>query len=146
MAGGSGSRIPLQVSRQCVVASIQLDLTAEVLRQFRADLLGLLHDSGCSGVILDVSGVQIMDFEDFEALRRTMAMAALMGAQTIVSGLRAGVVSSLVELGADTEDIVATLDLDDAFRVMDELRSAARDELEEEDNREQSVGPLADPV
>ena len=75
-----------------------------------------------------------------------MAMAALMGAQTIVSGLRAGVVSSLVELGADTEDIVATLDLDDAFRVMDELRSAARDELEEEDNREQSVGPLADPV
>jgi hypothetical protein len=52
----------------------------------------------------------------------------------------------LVELGADTEDIVATLDLDDAFRVMDELRSAARDELEEEDNREQSVGPLADPV
>ena len=144
MAAGSVVRIPLQVSRQCVVASIQVDLTAEVLQQFRADLLELLHESGSRGVILDVSGVQIMDYEDFEVLRRTMAMAALMGARTVVTGLRAGVVSSLVELGADTEDIVAALDLDDAFRVMDELRSAADDELEEEDNRDYSLGPLAD--
>lgn len=144
MAAGSVARIPLQVSRQCVVASIQTDLTAEVLQQFRADLLELLHDSDCSGVILDVSGVQIMDFEDFEALRRTMAMAGLMGARTVVSGLRAGVVSALVELGAETEDIVAALDLDDAFRVMDELHSAAADELEERDDGDYSLGPPAD--
>lgn len=124
---GHVTRIPLQVSRQCVVASIQVDLSEEILDQFRIDLLELIGSSGANGVILDLSGVEVMDFQDFDALRRTAAMADLMGARTVLSGLKAGVVSSLVELEADTEEIVAALDLDDAFRVMEELRSADRD-------------------
>jgi rsbT antagonist protein RsbS len=127
---GSVTRIPLQVSRQCVVASIQVDLSEEVLDQFRIDLLELI---GSSGAILDLSGVEVMDFQDFDALRRTIAMARLMGSRTVLSGLKAGVVSSLVELEADTEDIVAALDLDDAFRVMEDLRRADRDPHEDDD-------------
>lgn len=120
---GNVPRIPLQVSRNCVVASIQVDLSDAVLDQFRTDLLELIGSSGATGVVLDLSGVEVMDFEDFEAVRRTISMAGLMGAATVLSGLQAGVVSSLVELEADTADIVAALDLDDAFRVMDELRA-----------------------
>jgi rsbT antagonist protein RsbS len=108
---GSVTRIPLQVSRQCVVASIQVDLSEEVLDQFRIDLLELIGSSGA----------------------RTIAMARLMGSRTVLSGLKAGVVSSLVELEADTEDIVAALDLDDAFRVMEDLRRADRDPHEDDD-------------
>jgi rsbT antagonist protein RsbS len=130
---GSVTRIPLQVSRQYVVASIQVDLSEEVLDQFRTDLLELVGSSGASGVILDLSGVEVMDFQDFDALRRIIAMAKLMGSRTVLSGLKAGVVSSLVELEADTEDIVAALDLDDAFRIMEELRIADLDPHEDDD-------------
>lgn len=130
---GSVIRIPLQVSRDCVVASIQVDLSEEVLDQFRTDLLELIGSSGASGVILDLSGVEVMDFQDFDALRRTAAMADLMGARTVLSGLNAGVVSSLVELEADTEDVVAALDLDEAFRVMEELRKADLDMRQDDD-------------
>ena len=115
-------RIPLQVSRNCVVASIQIDLSEEVLQQFRTDLLELLHTSGADGVILDVSGVDVLDVEDFQALKATTEMAALMGARTILSGLRPGVVSALVELDADIEGIEATLNLDEAFRAMEAIR------------------------
>jgi rsbT antagonist protein RsbS len=130
---GSVTRIPLQVSRQYVVASIQVDLSEEVLDLFRTDLLELIGSSGASGVILDLSGVEVMDFQDFDALRRIIAMAKLMGSRTVLSGLKAGVVSSLVELEADTEDIVAALDLDDAFRIMEELRIADLDPHEDDD-------------
>ena len=130
---GSVIRIPLQVSRDCVVASIQVDLSEEVLDQFRTDLLELIGSSGASGVILDLSGVEVMDFQDFDALRRTAAMADLMGARTVLSGFNAGVVSSLVELEADTEDVVAALDLDEAFRVMEELRKADLDMRQDDD-------------
>ena len=130
---GSVTRIPLQVSRQCVVASIQVDLSEEVLDQFRIDLLELIGSSGANGVILDLSGVEVMDFQDFDALRRTIARARLMGSRTVLSGLKAGVVSSLVELEADTEDIVAALDLDDAFRMMEHIRSAERDPHEDDE-------------
>jgi rsbT antagonist protein RsbS len=90
-------------------------LTDEVLRRFRADLLEFLQRSGAQAVILDLSGLEILDLEEFEALKHTMSMVSLMGARYIVAGLRPGVVSSLIELNADVEDIVAAFDLDDAF-------------------------------
>lgn len=119
MEGRSVLRIPLQLSRQCVVASIQVDFSEEVLKQFRVDLLELIQTAGARAVILDVSGVEILDLEDFEALKKTMDMAALMGARSIVSGLHAGVVSSLVQLNADTDSIEAALNLDEAFKLIE---------------------------
>ena len=142
-ARGGIAKIPLQISRNCVIASIQIDLSDAVLRQFRTELLELIQSSGAHGVILDVSGIEVMDFEDFEALYKTMAMARLMGAPSVLAGLQAGVVSSLVELGAETEHIVAAMDLDDAFRVMDQLRATTdRDNPEDEqDERLQVAAP-----
>ena len=140
---GGIAKIPLQISRNCVIASIQIDLSDAVLRQFRMELLELIQSSGAHGVILDVSGIEVMDYEDFEALHKTMAMARLMGAPSVLAGLQAGVVSSLVELGAETEHIVAAMDLDDAFRVMDQLRATTdRDKPEDEqDERLQVAAP-----
>ena len=146
-------RIPLQVSRNCVVASIQIDLSEEVLQQFRTDLLELLHTSGADGVILDVSGVDVLDVEDFQALKATTEMAALMGARTILSGLRPGVVSALVELDADIEGIEATLNLDEAFRAMEAIRpygeqaesAELNDRLEPDvDYKDEQDDPFAD--
>ena len=111
----SSLRIPLQLSRNCIVASIQVDLTYNVLRQFRVDLLEFLQRSGAQAVILDLSGLEILDLEEFEALRNTMNMVSLMGAKSIVAGMRPGVVSSLIALNADVEGVVAVFNLDDAF-------------------------------
>ena len=135
---GGIAKIPIQISRNCVIASIQIDLSDAVLRQFRTELLELIQSSGAHGVILDVSGIEVMDYEDFEALHKTMAMARLMGAPSVLAGLQAGVVSSLVELGAETDDIVAAMDLDDAFRVMDQLR-ATTDRDNHEDRRDERL-------
>ena len=124
MSGGSAiPRIPLQVSRGCVVASIQVELSSEVLAQFQQDLLQLLHTSGAASVILDVAGVDIMDAEDFDSLRRSMAMAELMGARCLLAGLQPGVVAALVELGARVDDVEAALDLDAAFGRLEEGRN-----------------------
>ena len=124
MSDSSGvSKIPLQVLRGCIVASIQIDLSGEVLRQFQKDLLALLLSTRATGVIFDVSGVEILDLEDFNDLRRTTQMAAIMGARTIMVGLQSGVVSSLVTLGADIEEIHGALSFEDAFLRMGRLGS-----------------------
>lgn len=129
-------KIPLQVSNNCVVASIQIDLTDEVLGKFRNDLLERLQSSGAAGVILDVSGVEIMDADDFNALRRIMSMAEIMGAKTVIAGLKPGVVSALVELNANIDNIHAALDLDDAFRVIKSLLIEKDSSLKEEQTEE----------
>ena len=122
---GEAQQIPMQLSRGCVVASLQIDLSEEVISRFRKDLLEFLRATGASSVILDVSGLDVIDRDDFDALKLAMSMAKLMGARSVVSGLKPGVVSSLIELGVDTKDINAALDLDDAFDVVDKLISEA---------------------
>ena len=120
------SNIPLQLSQNCVIASIQVDLTDEVNMKFREELLDFIHATGADAVILDVSGVELMDVDDFEGLRKTISMVRIMGGYPIISGLRPGVVSSLIELEAETDDIDATLNLDEAFLYIKELRSAKK--------------------
>jgi rsbT antagonist protein RsbS len=105
------------------VASIQVDLGDEALGQFRTDLLEMLQRTNASAVILDVSGIEIIDLVEFQALRDTMSMAALMGARTVFAGFRPGVVSALVELDAPVEDITAAFNLDAAFALLDEGRN-----------------------
>ena len=119
MTASSVQRIPLQVVRGCVVASIQIDLTPEVLQQFRMDLLERVQESRANSVILDVSGIDILDLGDFNGLRSTMEMAAVLGARPILSGLNPGMVSALIDLGVDSEGVNAVLNLDDAFRLLD---------------------------
>jgi len=119
--------VPLQITRGCLVASIQVDLTEEVLRHFQTNLLGRIRETGVRAVILDVSGVRIMDTLDFEMLQRTMAMASLMGATPVIVGLRPGIVSSLIDLGARVGRFRAAFDLDQAFELLDtEVLSSAQ--------------------
>lgn len=142
MTASSVQRIPLQVARGCVVASIQIDLDPEVLKQFRIDLLERLQESRAIGVILDVSGIDILDLDDFKGLRQTMEMAKVMGARPILSGLKPGVVSALIDLGADPEGVTAVLNLDDAFGLLDEIQEKpAEDEEFIDDGHESNSDP-----
>jgi len=111
-------RIAMQVSRGVVVASIQVDLDDGVLEAFRADLLARIQDTGSLGVILDVSGLELLDPEELAALRRVITMAGLMGARTVLAGLRPGVVSALVGAGAEVTGLEAAIDLDAAFELL----------------------------
>ncbi len=120
--------IPLQISQNCVLASIQIDLTPELLQQLRQDLLGKLYANKADGVIIDVSGLEIIDFTDFTELRNIIDMVAIMGAQTVISGLKPGVISALVDLDADIDGINAALNLDDAFVLIKLLREQHRGE------------------
>ncbi|MCW6036985.1 STAS domain-containing protein [Spirulina subsalsa FACHB-351] len=115
-------RIPLQFAQNCVIASIQIDLTDTVLYQFRQDLLTYLYQTKAHGLILDLSGVEVMDMIEFQALTSTIAMASLMGAKTILCGFQPGVVSALVNFSVDFEQIHATLTLDNAFELMEQLQ------------------------
>ncbi len=112
------NRIPLQLIQGCLVASIQVDLTEQVLGHFRQELLERIASTRVHGVVLDVSGVEVMDCTDFEMLKTTMSMASVMGATPIIVGLKPGIVSALVDMEVDTRDVRAALNLDDALRML----------------------------
>jgi rsbT antagonist protein RsbS len=127
MSGSSGelARVPLQLVRGCLVASVQVELTDEVLHQFQQDLLQQVRDTRARAAILDLSGVSILDSSDFESVLRTLRMARLMSATPVIVGLRAGVAASLVELGAGADDVRMCLSLEQALELVDRGSKAA---------------------
>jgi rsbT antagonist protein RsbS len=134
MVSDTVQRVPLQLTRGCVVASVQVDLEEAVLRRFQADLLQYVQATSAVGVIIDLSGVEIMDTDDWEALRRTLAMAKLMGARSVVAGLRPGVVAALIELGADGEGIETAHSLDEGLDLFAEATTIGDEEPAEADH------------
>ena len=144
MLGDAVQRVPLQLTQGCVVASVQVDLEDEVLRRFQTDLLEYVQTTNASGVIIDLSGVEIMDTDDWEAIRRTLAMANLMGARSVVAGLRPGVVAALIELGADAEGIETAHSLDEGLELFAEPAAAGEDEEDKEDQSEIDDEPSED--
>ena len=110
--------VAIQVSRDVVVASIQVDLDDGVLARFREDLLHRIHETGSRGVILDVSGLETLDSNEFAALRSIIKMSTIMGAESVLVGLRPGVVSALIEAGADVDGLRAAINLDAAFALL----------------------------
>jgi rsbT antagonist protein RsbS len=124
-------RVAIQVSRDVVVASIQVDLDEEVLAQFRDDLLRRIHDTGSRGVILNVSSLETLDSHEFAALRRIITMCAIMGAEAVLVGMRPGVVSSLIEVGADIDGLRAAFDLDAAFALLEPEPDAESEYVDE---------------
>ena len=129
--------VAIQVSRDVVVASIQVDLDDDVLARFREDLLHRIHETGSSGVILDVSGLETLDSDEFAALRRIITMSTIMGAESVLVGLRPGVVSALIEAGADVDGLRAAINLDAAFALL-------QPEPEPEPESEAGADPDAD--
>ncbi len=90
-------------------------MTEALLHRFQEDLLARIRTSGAGGLVLDLSGVDVIDAHDFEHLRRTAAMAAVMGTRHVLCGLRPGVVSALVDLDVDVRGLETSRDLDAAL-------------------------------
>jgi rsbT antagonist protein RsbS len=138
----------MQVSRDVVVASIQVDLDDDVLAQFREDLLGRVHETGSRAVILDVSGVETLDSDEFASLRQIIAMVTIMGTQSVLVGLQPGVVSALIDMDADVEGLQTAIDLDAAFALLEtepEFESEAESEAESETDIEAEARTIDEP-
>ena len=138
-------RVAMQLSRGVVVASIQVDLDDDVLARFREDLLERIHETGSKGVILDMSGLETLDFEEFAALRRIMDMTRLMGAESVLVGLKPGVVSALIEMGADVDGLRAAINLDAGLALLEpkhrlEPEPSSAEELDREDDAPLEAG------
>ncbi len=134
--------VAMQVSRNIVVVSIQLDLDDDVLNRFREDLLQRVHETGSRGVILDVSGLETLDPDEFAALRGIIRTCAIMGAESVLAGLRPGVVSALIEAGCDIDGLRAAIDLDAAFaRLEPQPQPETVPDIDMEPGEEDSVEP-----
>lgn len=111
-------RVPMQLTSGCLVASIQIDLSDEVLFRFKRDLLEEIRMTQTRAVLLDVSGVDIMDRTEFEAICEIMRMSRLMGARSMLVGVKPEIACSLMDFDLDFSQMETALTLDQAFELL----------------------------
>jgi anti-anti-sigma regulatory factor len=83
--------------------------------QLLDDLLGMIERSHARLIILDVTGVAIVDTQVAASLLRISAAARLMGAETVLVGIRPEVAQTLVGLGVDLDSIHTAASLQDGL-------------------------------
>lgn len=99
----------LQVGK-ALIASLPSEVPDSEAQAFQLSLLAKIRETRSTGVIIDLSSVDIVDTFLGRVIRDTAAMVRLMGGRTVVVGLHPAVAITLVELGLDLP--VAHVDLD----------------------------------
>lgn len=75
-------------------------------QQIMEALLGKIVDTGAEVVLMDITGVPLVDTAVARHLLQTVEAAKLLGAQTIISGVSARVAQTVVQLGVELGDVV----------------------------------------
>ena len=109
-------RVPILKIGEILLVSIQVDMQDQMAMQLQADLGERIVETGCSGVIIDITGVPAVDTQVAQHLLKTVMAARLMGAECIVSGIRPQIAQTIVALGIEFGDIPTKATLADALR------------------------------
>ena len=121
-----------------LIAVIQIELGDSVIERFSEDLLAEISRRSATSLIVDVSGLDVMDIHEFEQLRRIFRMTQIMGCRSILAGLQPGIVAALVQLDADTDGLETVLSVEHA---VNRLRQEAAEAAAEAGVGEQRPGP-----
>jgi rsbT antagonist protein RsbS len=112
MARGS---IPiLRVGRNLLV-TVQTELHDAVAEAFQEDLLVAIEKSGAAGLLIDITGLDMVDSYVARVLADTGKMASLMGADTVLVGMRPEVAATLVRMGYAMSGIKTALNVDEGL-------------------------------
>lgn len=92
--------------------------TDQVIDDLQESILEEMETSQPDGVILDVSGVELMDSFFVRHISETAQMIDLMGGNTVIAGMRPEVAITAVELGYGLEGIETARSTDQALRIL----------------------------
>src|SRR5687768_13204814 len=98
-----------------LIVSVQVSLSDRIVEQLRSDVTRAVEEGGVSGIIVDLSGVDMMDSYITCSVRDLAVTARMMGVDTVVCGLRGAVVITLVEMGLGIPGIAFALNLERAL-------------------------------
>ena len=106
-----------------LIASVQGSMSDTDLVNLREDLASDVRRHRSTGVIVDVTMLDVMDSFAVRTLRGIAQMVKLLGAECVVVGIQPDVALSMVQLGLTLEGTKTAIDLEDGL----DLRNARND-------------------
>jgi rsbT antagonist protein RsbS len=117
--------IPILKQGDVLIASLQADPTDNDLIELKDQLAERIGRLRSSGVVIDVSALDVMDSFATRTLRGIAQTTRLRGADTVIVGIQPDVAFAMVQLGLTLDGIATALDLEEGCV---RLRSRVDDE------------------
>ncbi|MFT3928524.1 MAG: STAS domain-containing protein [Myxococcales bacterium] len=98
-----------------LIVALQGDVGDTQMERLREEVLQRVRERGAQGLVIDASGMWMVDSHLCAMLGRIVSSARLMGVRAVLSGLSPQVVLTLGEMGIDLEGISTALTLEEAL-------------------------------
>jgi rsbT antagonist protein RsbS len=105
----------------CLLVTIQVDMHDKLALQLQEDLTDKISRTMASGVLIDISSLEIVDSFMGRMLANMAQMARVLDAQTVLVGMKPAVAITLVELGLALPGIRAALDVEKGMTLLTAL-------------------------
>lgn len=110
--------VPVLRLGDVLLVTLQGDLYDTTAQQLQQDLSETIAHSRVTGVVIDISGVEIVDSFLGRVLAEIAAQAELLAARTVVAGMRPAVAITLVELGLTLPGLRTALTTEAALELL----------------------------
>ena len=116
-------RVPIIRIEEVLVATVQEELEDRDAMDLEASLGQAIESSGARGVLLDLSVVETVDSFLGRVIDDIAQLSRLLGAQTVVVGLRPAVAITIMELGLQLKGVPTALNADKGMTMLRQLIS-----------------------
>ncbi len=139
----------MNVTGGCLVVAFTESPSGQAALEFQRKIFEESIRRGTEGIVLDVSGVSLMDSLMSRSLANICQAGRILGKKTVVAGLKPAVAAALVDFEIDLSSINTAVNIEEAVILihppkMDEAlvepESAAPDEDAEHEETDESEG------
>ncbi len=115
-------KVPILRIKDTLLTSLQMDLVDQEMLDFQSDLLRMVEKTRASGVIIDITVLDIVDSFMARLLNDTANMVRLLGADVVLCGMQPQVALTLVEMGRELIGVETALNLEQGLEKLQCLR------------------------
>lgn len=105
-------RVPILRLGDVLLTSIQEDLTDQEAVDFQGDVLQKVRDTGSSGLVIDITALDVVDSFMARVINETANMVRLLGTEIVLSGMQPSVALTLIEMGRELLGVKTALNLE----------------------------------
>jgi rsbT antagonist protein RsbS len=122
----ASAHVPVLRLGDVLLVTLQGDLYDSTAQQLQQDIADTISSSGVTGVVIDISGMEIVDSFLGRVLAEIAAQCSLLAARTVVAGMRPAVAITLVELGLTLPGLLTALNTEAAMDLLGRQTPASR--------------------
>ncbi len=103
---------------EILLVTIQVDMHDQLALRLQEDLTVAIEKNEAKGVLIDISGLEIVDSFIGRMIADISGMARLLDAMTVVVGMQPAVAITLVELGLSLPGVATALNVERGMQLL----------------------------